>query len=96
MQRRPGIEMIALFPNEWMRDPHSPFLRSAYHDVPFDDPALIADAHRRLPIAKRSMIRLGLHVPLGAQTEHDPIEERDRNPMRFAWIRLGRRGDSGS
>jgi carbamoyl-phosphate synthase L subunit-like protein len=32
---------IALFPQEWIRDPSSPFLQSAYHDVPWDKPELI-------------------------------------------------------
>lgn len=32
---------IALFPQEWIRDPASPFLQSAYHDVPWDRPELI-------------------------------------------------------
>jgi len=32
---------IALFPQEWIRNPASPFLHSAYHDVPWDKPELI-------------------------------------------------------
>jgi len=34
-------DTIALFPQEWIRDPASPFLKSAYHDVPWDRPELI-------------------------------------------------------
>jgi ATP-grasp domain len=34
-------DIIALFPQEWMRDPASPYLRDAFHDVPWDDPALV-------------------------------------------------------
>ena len=34
-------DTIALFPQEWLRDPASPFLRSGYHDVPWDEPALL-------------------------------------------------------
>lgn len=33
-------DTIALFPQEWIRDSASPYLRSAYHDVPWDEPAL--------------------------------------------------------
>jgi Carbamoyl-phosphate synthase L chain, ATP binding domain len=33
---------IALFPQEWKRDPESPFLVSAYHDVPWQEPAMVA------------------------------------------------------
>lgn len=32
---------IAIFPREWLRDPHSPWLRECPSDVPWDDPALI-------------------------------------------------------
>jgi hypothetical protein len=34
-------DTIALFPQEWLRDPSSAYLRSAYHDVPWDEPDLI-------------------------------------------------------
>lgn len=34
-------EFVAHFPNEWRRDPQSPYLREAYHDVPWDDPPLL-------------------------------------------------------
>jgi hypothetical protein len=34
-------DTIALFPQEWIRDPASTFLQSAYHDVPWDRPELI-------------------------------------------------------
>ena len=34
-------DTIALFPQEWERDPGSPLLRSAYHDVPWGAPALV-------------------------------------------------------
>ncbi len=33
--------LIALFPNEWLRDQKSPYLHTAYHDVPWDDPSLL-------------------------------------------------------
>ena len=33
--------VIALFPQEWRRDPDSPWLHSAYADVPWDDPELL-------------------------------------------------------
>jgi hypothetical protein len=36
-------DTIALFPQEWTRDPHSPFLRSAYHDIPWEEPELVRD-----------------------------------------------------
>src|ERR1700723_3828872 len=36
-------DTIALFPQEWMRDPASSFLRSAYHDIPWEEPEFIRD-----------------------------------------------------
>jgi hypothetical protein len=30
-----------LFPQEWLRDPSSPYLHSGYHDVPWDQPDLV-------------------------------------------------------
>ena len=37
----PPLSCIALFPNEWRRDNNSPYLHTAYHDVPWDDPQLL-------------------------------------------------------
>jgi hypothetical protein len=34
-------DTIVLFPQEWERDPASPLIRNAYHDVPWDAPALV-------------------------------------------------------
>lgn len=36
-----GPQRVALFPNEWLRDPHSVHLSRDYHDVPWRDPALL-------------------------------------------------------
>jgi hypothetical protein len=32
---------VALFPQEWLRDPTSPYLAGAFHDVPYEEPELI-------------------------------------------------------
>ena len=34
-------DLIVLFPQEWTRDPESPFLDSGYHDVPWDAPDFV-------------------------------------------------------
>ncbi|HET9406335.1 MAG TPA: ATP-grasp domain-containing protein [Candidatus Sulfotelmatobacter sp.] len=34
-------DTITLFPQEWMRDPASPFIQSGYHDVPWEEPELM-------------------------------------------------------
>jgi len=38
----PTHELVAMFPNEWRRDQNSPHLATAHHDVPWDDPDLMA------------------------------------------------------
>jgi len=40
-------DTIALFPREWLRDPDSPFLRSGYHDVPWEEPELVRECVRK-------------------------------------------------
>lgn len=34
-------DTITLFPHEWLRNPASPFLRSSYHDVPWEEPDFV-------------------------------------------------------
>ena len=34
-------KVVALFPNEHHRDPDSEYIKTGYHDIPWDDPALI-------------------------------------------------------
>jgi hypothetical protein len=40
---RPAIanDLVAVFPREWQRDPASPYLSLAHHDVPWDDPGVV-------------------------------------------------------
>jgi glutathione synthase/RimK-type ligase-like ATP-grasp enzyme len=40
-QKLTGNDTIALFPGEWTRNPNSMFLRSGYHDVPWETPDLV-------------------------------------------------------
>jgi hypothetical protein len=40
-------DTVALFPQEWMRDPSSSFLVSGYHDVPWEEPELLRACLRR-------------------------------------------------
>jgi hypothetical protein len=47
-------ETIALFPQEWGRDPKSEFLLSAYHDVPWEEPELIRSCVRKARTARSS------------------------------------------
>ncbi len=34
-------DVVALFPQEWQKDPDSEFIKSAYHDVPWEEPELV-------------------------------------------------------
>jgi glutathione synthase/RimK-type ligase-like ATP-grasp enzyme len=45
----PRHEVIALFPQELWRDPASEYLRSSYHDVPWEEPQLVAAYARPVP-----------------------------------------------
>ena len=51
-------DIITLFPKEWLRDPESAYLRSGYHDVPWDQPELVR-AYVRKPDgqSKRKLAR---------------------------------------
>jgi hypothetical protein len=40
-------DTIALFPQEWIRNPESPYIRSGYHDVPWEEPELVRVCIRR-------------------------------------------------
>jgi carbamoylphosphate synthase large subunit len=40
-------DTIAFFPQEWLRNPISPFLQSGYHDVPWEEPALLRACLRK-------------------------------------------------
>jgi len=73
-------DTIALFPQEWMRDPASEFLLSAYHDVPWEEPELVSDCIRKSqtqrawyakpkPLAARSP-----SLPLTARSERRAVE----------------------
>lgn len=48
-------QTIALFPQEWARDPASSFLQSAYHDVPWEEPELIRACVDRVRKRNRSL-----------------------------------------
>ena len=41
--------MVAFFPAEWQRDAQSPYLLSGYHNVPWDDPAVLKHCFDSLP-----------------------------------------------
>jgi len=40
-------DTIVLFPQEWIRNPESPYIRSGYHDVPWGEPEFVRDCIKR-------------------------------------------------
>ena len=63
--------LIAMFPGEWRRDSHSPYLRSAFHDVPWAETALVRDCVQPLWETRGLFARLreqiaGKHMPAAA------------------------------
>jgi hypothetical protein len=50
-------DVIALFPQEWRRDSTSAFLRTAYHDVPWNEPDLLRRCLTE-PVQVRAWTRL--------------------------------------
>jgi hypothetical protein len=66
-------DTIALFPQEWTRDPESPFLRSAHHDIPWEEPELVRDcvSNRRKQSAWYSR----------STREQNSLVDRSTNPM---------------
>jgi hypothetical protein len=51
-------DVIALFPGEWRRDPTSPYLYLAHHDIPWTEPGLISDGLRKLWAERGLVARL--------------------------------------
>ena len=71
---------IALFPQEWMRNPTSEFLQSGYHDVPWEEPALVSECIRNSRTQRAWYAKQDLSVvqspslPLAARSEHRAVE----------------------
>ncbi|HTS59735.1 MAG TPA: ATP-grasp domain-containing protein [Terriglobales bacterium] len=72
-------DTVALFPQEWVRDPESEFLRSGYHDVPWEEPALVSDSIRKSRTQRGWYVRRNStapshSLPLGARPENPSVE----------------------
>ena len=64
-------ETIALFPQEWGRDPKSEFLQSAYHDVPWEEPQLIRSCIRKATRTARPSLP-GLAAAISGDRRRSP------------------------
>jgi hypothetical protein len=73
-------DMIVLFPQEWMRDPASEFLRSGYHDVPWAAPELVTDCIRKSRRQRAWYVKQNISavrsssLPLTARSRHRATE----------------------
>jgi hypothetical protein len=63
---------IALFPVEWLRDPASPWLTEAFHDVPWDDPEVVRACVRSAPAAAQALLK---NAPGPAVRTKSPVFE---------------------
>lgn len=67
----PKHRVIAFFPQELRRDPASPFLHLAYHDVPLEEPALVDAFMVRDGLARRTVARVrAVRESLRSGTKH--------------------------
>jgi hypothetical protein len=81
-QLGPAPQIAALFPSELMRDAESEYLRSAYHDIPEDEPELIAAWRDLLPQKAHRLHSLPL-LSVAAMAEQPPIVEPPAMPTAF-------------
>jgi hypothetical protein len=77
--------MIALFPQEWMRDPCSPLLQSAHHDVPWEEPDLI-----RACIEKRAKRVPWTSRAPASTTNFSTMHDRAAEPVQVSPLSVGR------
>jgi hypothetical protein len=70
-------QTIAYFPKAWHWNPKSELLRTSFHDVPWEEPALLADLIR-LPWPDRSFL-----AHLYNRVRHQTFEERAVNSVLF-------------
>ena len=54
-------DVVALFPQEIWRDPASPYLRTAHHDVPWDEPTFLRDYALPVPAGPQSWVERSPH-----------------------------------
>lgn len=71
--RRDAIQsdIVAFFPNEWQRDAASPYLASGYHNVPWDDPAVLKQCFDSLPSAAAPSRRAAIQVLLASAPKRE-------------------------
>ena len=76
-------DTIALFPQEWRRDPASTYLRSGYHDIPWQEPELVRDCIHGYKRHSHRNAQQALPFPALGPAGHDRSTEVSR---RGAWV----------
>jgi hypothetical protein len=69
--RRDAIanDVVAFFPAEWQRDTASPYLTSGFHNVPWDDPAVLKHCFDTLPEAASPARKAAIDLLMAAAPE---------------------------
>lgn len=79
-------DTIALFPQEWIRDPESPFLRSAYHDIPWEEPELVRDCARNRRKQSSWYSRANWGKTSARERDPKPVQSAAPNPgVKMDW-----------
>jgi hypothetical protein len=73
-------DVIALFPQEWLRDPASPFLATAFHDVPWDQPGLIRACLREANI-DRTWSKIMSRIPAAVSRRKGSSQLPEADPQ---------------
>jgi glutathione synthase/RimK-type ligase-like ATP-grasp enzyme len=68
-------DTVALFPQEWMRDAASGYLRTAYHDAPIGEPRLVDACMRKAAKLKGRDWQSLVMVPPLATAKYEPSSE---------------------
>ncbi len=71
--RREAIanDVVAFFPAEWQRDAQSPYLVSGYHNVPWDDPAVLKACFDALPHAETPARKAAMQMLITTAPKHE-------------------------
>jgi hypothetical protein len=76
--RRDAIEndVVAFFPAEWQRDMESPYLTSGFHNVPWDDPAVLRYCIDRMPETAAPARKAAIELLMMTAPERRKITQR--------------------
>jgi biotin carboxylase len=80
-------EVIALFPQEWARDPRSSYIRSGYHDVPWGEPALLDACVRN--VRKQQAVNEHGHTEFGPLPANRAVPVDPVVPTESLMVRSG-------